>query len=168
MAEDLRAARRKLGITSTVAAELADLELPLYRAPEEDGVVKDIGNVGLMVSAARCLGVEELRVTYVSRRTRVRQIEARAGLDSATSARLRSPSNSRRPTFESAGSRTAGIDPLRPRLTHRESRSPHTRGRSRRSSHTVLAGQFPSTRRDRPLKTRPERPPHSDPSRTRG
>ena len=65
MAEDLRAASAGLGVTSTVAAERAEFDLALYRALEEGSVVRNVDNVGLMVSAARCLGLEEMRFSYV-------------------------------------------------------------------------------------------------------
>ena len=65
MAEDLRAARVGLDITSTVAAECAELDPALYRALEEGNVVRNTENVAMMVSAARCMGLEELRFSYV-------------------------------------------------------------------------------------------------------
>ena len=64
MAEDLRAARVGLGITSTVAAERAELNPALYRALEEGSAVRNTGNVALMLSAAQRLGMKEVRVTY--------------------------------------------------------------------------------------------------------
>ena len=63
--EDLRAARVRLGITSSVAAERAELNPALYRALEEGSAVRNVENVGLMVSAAKCLGLEEVRFSYV-------------------------------------------------------------------------------------------------------
>ena len=65
MAEDLRAARVGLGITSTVAAERADIDPALYRALEEGNVVRNADNADLMVSAAQCLGREEVRFSFV-------------------------------------------------------------------------------------------------------
>ena len=65
LAEDLRAARVGLDITSTVAAERAELDPALYRALEEGNVVRNTENVALMVSAARFMGLEELRFSYV-------------------------------------------------------------------------------------------------------
>ena len=65
MAEDLRAARVGLDITSTVAAECAELDPALYRALEEGNVVRNTENVAMMVSAPRCMGLEELRFSYV-------------------------------------------------------------------------------------------------------
>ncbi len=65
MAEDLRAARVGLGITSTVAAECAELDPALYRALEEGSAVRNADNVGSMMSAFRCLGLEEVRFSYV-------------------------------------------------------------------------------------------------------
>ena len=64
MAEDLRAAREGLGITSTVAAGRAELDLALYRALEEGCAVRNTDNVALMMSAAQRLGMKEVRVTY--------------------------------------------------------------------------------------------------------
>ena len=65
LAEDLLAARVGLDITSTLAAECAELDPALYRALEEGNVVRNTENVALMVSAARCMGLEELRFSYV-------------------------------------------------------------------------------------------------------
>ena len=65
MAEDLRVARVGFDITSTVAAERAELDPALYRALEEGNVVRNTENVALMVSAARCMGLDELRFSYV-------------------------------------------------------------------------------------------------------
>ena len=65
IAEDLRAARVGLGITSTVAAECAELDPTLYLALEEGSVVRNADNVGLIVSAAQRLGLEALRFSYV-------------------------------------------------------------------------------------------------------
>ena len=65
MAEDLRAARVGFDITSTVAAERAELDPALYRALEKGNVVRNTENVALMVSAARCMGLDELRFSYV-------------------------------------------------------------------------------------------------------
>lgn len=65
LAEDLRAARVGLGITSTRAAELAELDPALYLALEEGTAVGNVENVGLMVSAAKCLGLKEVRFSHL-------------------------------------------------------------------------------------------------------
>ena len=65
MAEDLRAARAGLGLTSTVAAERAGLDPALYRALEEGSAARNAGDLGLMMSASRCLGMKEVRFAYV-------------------------------------------------------------------------------------------------------
>ena len=64
LAEDLRTARRGLGITSTEAAERAELDPALYCAFEESSVVRSTDNVELMLTAARRLGMKDARVTY--------------------------------------------------------------------------------------------------------
>jgi len=66
IAEDLRAARIGLGLTSAVAAERAELSLTLYRALEHGSVARTTGNLGLMMSASRCLGMETVRFSYVN------------------------------------------------------------------------------------------------------
>ena len=65
MAEDLRVARVGLGLTSTVAAERAELDTALYCALEEGSVASTTDNVGLMMSASRCLGMEAVRFSYL-------------------------------------------------------------------------------------------------------
>ena len=65
LAEDLRAARERLGISSSVAADCAELDPAIYRALEEGTCPRDVDNVGLMVSAAQSLGLEEVRFSYV-------------------------------------------------------------------------------------------------------
>ena len=65
MAEDLRAARVGLNIALAVAAERAELDPAVYRALEDGNVIRNTENVALMVSAARSMGVEELRFSYV-------------------------------------------------------------------------------------------------------
>ena len=65
IAEDLRATRVGLGITSLVAAERAELDPALYHALEEGGAVRNVENLGLMLLAAKCLGLEEVRFSYI-------------------------------------------------------------------------------------------------------
>ena len=65
IAEDLRLARVRLGITSAEAAERAELDPALYCELEEGSVLRNTDNVGLMMSASRCLGMEEVRFSYV-------------------------------------------------------------------------------------------------------
>ena len=65
IAEDLRAAREGLGITSSVAPERAELDPALYRALEQGSAARNVESVGLMVSAAKRLGLEEVRFSYV-------------------------------------------------------------------------------------------------------
>ena len=48
-----------------MAAERAELDPALYRALEEGSAARNVENVGLMVSAAICLGLEEVRFSYV-------------------------------------------------------------------------------------------------------
>ena len=67
MAEDLRAARVGLGLTSTVAAERAGLDPALYRALEEGSAARNADNLGLMMSASRCLGMKGVRFQYVDK-----------------------------------------------------------------------------------------------------
>ena len=65
LAEDLLAARVGLDIASTVAAERAELDPAVYRALEEGNVIRNTENMALMVSAAKGLGLEEVRFSYV-------------------------------------------------------------------------------------------------------
>ena len=65
MAEDLRAGRARLRITLDVAADRAEMDPAVYLALEEGSVVRNVENAGLMVSAAKGLGLEEVRVSYV-------------------------------------------------------------------------------------------------------
>ena len=64
LAEDLRAAREGLGITSTEAAERAELDPALYRALEEGVADSTADNVRVLVSAAERLGLEAMRISY--------------------------------------------------------------------------------------------------------
>ena len=48
-----------------MTAERAELDPALYRALEEGSAVRNVENVGMMVSAAKCLGLEEVRFSYV-------------------------------------------------------------------------------------------------------
>ena len=64
LAEALRAARVGLGISSTLAAQRVGLDPVEYRALEGGRVAKNKENVALMVSAARRMGLEELRIVY--------------------------------------------------------------------------------------------------------
>ena len=65
MAEDLRSVRLGLRITSTTAAERAGLDLAVYRALEEGNVERAQENVGTMMAASQCLGLEAARFSYV-------------------------------------------------------------------------------------------------------
>ena len=65
MSEDLRATRAGLGISSTVAAERAELDPDLYRSLEEGNVVINADSADLMVTAAQALGREEVRFSFV-------------------------------------------------------------------------------------------------------
>ena len=65
MAEDLQAARARLGITLEVAADRAQMDPAVYLALEEGSVFSNIENVGLMMSAAKGLGLKEVRFSYV-------------------------------------------------------------------------------------------------------
>ena len=65
LAEALRTARAGLGITSTVVAQRVGLGPAEYGALEQGNVAMNTENVALMVSAARCMGLEELRITYI-------------------------------------------------------------------------------------------------------
>ena len=56
IAEDIRAARARLGITTSVAAERAQLSPDLYRGLEEGSVVRNVENLRLMVSICQSLG----------------------------------------------------------------------------------------------------------------
>ena len=64
IAEDIRAARARLGITTSVAAERAQLSPDLYRGLEEGSVVRNVENLRLMVSICQSLGLEEVRFSY--------------------------------------------------------------------------------------------------------
>ena len=64
LAEDLLAARVGLDIASTVAAKRAELDPAVYRALEEGNVIRNTENMALMVSAAKGLGLEEVRFSY--------------------------------------------------------------------------------------------------------
>lgn len=65
MAADLRAARLDLGITLTGAAERAGLDHGRYRSLERNSGTRGADDLDLMVSAARGLGLEEVRFSYV-------------------------------------------------------------------------------------------------------
>ena len=62
--EAIRAARVGLGISSTLAAQGVGLDPAEYRALERGSVARNTENLGLMVSAARWMGLEELPITY--------------------------------------------------------------------------------------------------------
>ena len=65
IAEDLRAARIQLGITSRMAAERANINPELYLALEEGSAGKNLENLDLLSLAAMRLGLEELRICFV-------------------------------------------------------------------------------------------------------
>lgn len=65
MAEDLHAARLGLRIASATAAERCGLGLAVYRVLEEGRIGSDPENLGIMLSASRCLGLEQVRWSYV-------------------------------------------------------------------------------------------------------
>ena len=65
MAEDLRTARARLGITSARAAKRARLDAALYRALEKGAVQRSQHNMALMVSVASSLSLKSIRVSYV-------------------------------------------------------------------------------------------------------
>ena len=65
MAEDLHAARLGLRVASATAAERCGLGLAVYRALEEGRIGSDPENLGIMLSASQCLGLEQVRWSYV-------------------------------------------------------------------------------------------------------
>ena len=65
LAAALRVARVGLGISSTLAAQRVGLNLAEYSALERGSVARNTENVALMVLAARRMGLEELRFSYV-------------------------------------------------------------------------------------------------------
>ena len=65
MAEDVREARARLGITSARAAKQAGLEAARYEALEKGGIRRSRHNASDLVSVARRLGLESVRASYV-------------------------------------------------------------------------------------------------------
>ncbi len=65
MAEDIRAARARLAITSARAAKQAGLEAARYGALEKGSIPRSRHNVSELVSVARRLGLESVRASYV-------------------------------------------------------------------------------------------------------
>ena len=65
MAEDLRTARARLGITSSQAAKRAGLAATRYRALEKGGVPSSQYNLRKLVSVCRRMDMESVRVAYV-------------------------------------------------------------------------------------------------------
>ena len=65
MAEDLRCARTRLGITSARAAKLARMSLSRYRQLESGRLRRSRQNAAAMYSAAERLGLETVRVCHV-------------------------------------------------------------------------------------------------------
>lgn len=65
IAEDLRDARKRLGLTSARAAKRAGISASRYRMLESDRLRKTKYNITAMISVAKCLGLESVRVSYV-------------------------------------------------------------------------------------------------------
>ena len=64
LAEDIRDARMRLGVSMTLVAEHAGLEPDVYRAIEEGRIPADETSLSGMVSAAYCLGLKDVRVSF--------------------------------------------------------------------------------------------------------
>ena len=65
IAEDLRSARTRLGITSTRAAKRAGMSWNRYRQLENGKVNRSKQSVAAMISAAESLGLETVRMSYL-------------------------------------------------------------------------------------------------------
>ena len=65
IAEDLRDARKRLGLTSAKAAKRAGISASRYRMLESDRLRKTRHNIAAMISVAGHLGLESVRVCYV-------------------------------------------------------------------------------------------------------
>ena len=65
IAEDFKEIRLRLGMTYTRAAKRAQLGVFRYRALENGSVPKTTHNVGQMISVARRLGLDSVRMSYV-------------------------------------------------------------------------------------------------------
>ena len=65
IAEDFRAAGKRLGITSSLAASRCGIDSSLYIAFEEGSVDRNQDNLGIAASVAKRLGLEEIRISYV-------------------------------------------------------------------------------------------------------
>ena len=65
IAEDFKEIRLRLGMTYTSAAKRAQLGVFRYRALENGSVPKTTHNVGQMISVARRLGLDSVRMSYV-------------------------------------------------------------------------------------------------------
>ncbi|MCY4514837.1 MAG: hypothetical protein OXC69_06870 [Candidatus Tectomicrobia bacterium] len=75
IAEDLKQARRRLGLTSAKAAKRAQLDARRYRAIEASRITKSTYNIGQIISVAQRLGLDSIRVSYVDEVDQYMQVD---------------------------------------------------------------------------------------------